>query len=215
MDSISVLIVDDHPIMREALANAIHAEPDLTVAGEAVNGDQALRRYQELRPNVVLMDLLMPLRDGVAATADILAFDPQARILVLTSVADDSRVLAALVAGALGYVTKDAERSQIIAGLRQVAAGQTFLPPSTASKLVRALQHGAPVAPTEHPPTALTLREQEVLTLAAAGWNDGQIADRLTVSTNTVRVHIHHIIEKLAVADRSQAVEWHRTQNLT
>ncbi len=128
--------------MRDALASALEGEPDLVVAGLASNGQQALHSYLALQPDVVIMDLMMPVRDGVSATADILAHDAAARILVLTSAVGDERVVQALAAGAQGYLLKDAERDQILEGVRRVARGELFLPPESAGKLVRALQQG-------------------------------------------------------------------------
>jgi DNA-binding NarL/FixJ family response regulator len=194
--------------MREALAAALHGEPDLVVAGLAANGLQALAGYKELRPDVVIMDLMMPLRDGVAATADILAYDAAARILVLTSAVGDERVVQALAAGAQGYLLKEAERGQILDAVRRVAAGELYLPPTAAGTLVRALQQGGgtAAAPAAAP---LSARQMDVLALAASGLSDGEIAGRLVLSESTVRVHLHHIIEKLGAADRAEAIAWY------
>lgn len=194
--------------MREALAAALQGESDLVVAGLAANGLQALTSYKELRPDVVIMDLMMPLRDGVAATADIVAADANARILVLTSAVGDERVVQALSAGAQGYLLKDAERDQILAGVRCVAAGGVYLPPESAGRLVRALQHGGHSI-VSTPAPQLSARQMDVLALAASGLSDSQIAGRLVLSESTVRVHLHHIIERLGVADRGQAIAWY------
>lgn len=205
---IRVLVVDDHPLMRDALASALQGEPDLVVAGLASNGQQALHSYLALQPDVVIMDLMMPVRDGVAATADILAHDAAARILVLTSAVGDDRVVQALAAGAQGYLLKDAERDQILEGVRRVAGGELFLPPESAGKLVRALQQGGnPAAVLSSP--LLSPRQLDVLSLAAGGLSDAQIAGRLILSESTVRVHFHHIIEKLGVIDRAAAITWY------
>lgn len=213
---INVLIVDDHPLMREALAAAFESEPDFVVCGTAANGQEALQRYMELRPQVVIMDLMMPVRDGISAIADILSFDPDARILVLTSAVGDERIIPALVAGAQGYLLKDAERPQILEGVRRIAAGEIFLPPEATSRLVRALQQetnapGKPASPGPGEPHRQTLsqRQLNVLALAAGGLSDEQIADRLVLSGSTVRVHLHHIIQKLGVADRAAAIAWY------
>jgi DNA-binding NarL/FixJ family response regulator len=195
--------------MREALAAALQGEPDLVVAGVAANGLQALDRYKELRPDVVIMDLLMPLRDGVAATADILAYDATARILVLTSAVGDERIVQALSAGAQGYLLKEAERDQILEGVRRVAAGELYLPAEAAGRLVRALQQGGSGRETTPSPPQLSARQMGVLALAAGGLSDGQIAGRLVLSESTVRVHLHHIIEKLGAADRAEAIAWY------
>ncbi len=208
---IRVLIVDDHPLMREALAAALHGEPDLQVAGMAANGVQALQHYQALQPDVVIMDLMMPVRDGVSATADILAYDAAARVLVLTSAVDDARVVQALSAGAQGYLLKEAEREQLLEGVRVVANGDFFLPSKSAGKLVHALQQGA-LGTAAQQPSLLSARQAEVLMLAAGGLSDAQIADRLVLSESTVRVHLHHVIEKLGVADRAEAVAWYMSR---
>jgi DNA-binding NarL/FixJ family response regulator len=214
MNPIRILIVDDHPMMREALRAAIQAEPDMQVAGEAATGDQAVQRFLLLRPDVVIMDLALPGRDGVQATADILAQAPDARILALTSLSEDHKVLEALRAGALGYLTKDAARDRILDGVRQVADGQPFLSAHEAARLVRALRAGPPAADTEQS-EPLTAREREVLALAADGLTNAQIAARLHVSEGTVRAHFHNITAKLDLPDRNQAVVWfwrHRSQ---
>jgi DNA-binding NarL/FixJ family response regulator len=205
--TIRVLVVDDHPLMRDALASALQGEPDLVVAGLASNGQQALQSYLALRPDVVIMDLMMPVRDGVSATADIMAHDAEARILVLTSAVGDERVVQALAAGAQGYLLKDAEREQILDGVRRVASGELFLPPESAGKLVRALQHSGGAAGSQV--SFLSPRQLDVLALAAGGLSDTQIAGRLVLSESTVRVHFHHIIEKLGVADRTAAIAWY------
>jgi DNA-binding NarL/FixJ family response regulator len=244
--SIRVLVVDDHPLMREALVAALEGEPDLLVAGAANNGVQALQSFRNLRPDVVIMDLMMPVRDGVAATRDILAEDPNARVLVLTSAVGDERLVQALTAGALGYLLKDAEREEILEGVRKVAQGELFLPAQAAGKLVRAIQQGGPGTASAgtvpagtvsagmmpgammsgammsgdmtHLPLAeegtplLSPRQLDVLALAAEGLSDAEIAARLVLSESTVRVHFHHIIEKLGAADRAAALAWYARQ---
>jgi len=213
---IDVLIVDDHPLMREALTAAFESEPGFVVGGTAANGQEALQRYMELRPRVVIMDLMMPVRDGISAIADILSFDPDARIMVLTSAIGDERIIPALVAGAQGYLLKDAERPQILEGVRRIAAGEIFLPPEATSRLVRALQQetnasdqAAWPGPGEPRRPTLSQRQLNVLALAAGGLSDEQIADRLVLSSSTVRVHLHHIIQKLGVSDRAAAIAWY------
>lgn len=214
---ISVLIVDDHPLMREALAAALEGEPDLYVCGIAGNGQQALHQYTELHPHVVIMDLMMPVRDGISAITDILRFDPGARILVLTSAGGDERIVQAMAAGALGYLLKDAERPQILAGIRRVAEGDIYLPAEATSKLVRALQRGAGdaggAAAAGTAADILSRRQYNVLALAASGLTDEQIAARLVLTASTVRVHLHHAIQKLGVADRAAAIAWYTQQH--
>ena len=196
--------------MRDALASALQGEPDLVVAGLASNGQQAFQSYLALQPDVVIMDLMMPVRDGVSATADILEHDADARILVLTSAVGDERIVQALAAGAQGFLLKDAERELILEGVRRVAGGELFLPPESAGKLVRALQQGGnSTAAGALPSPLLSPRQLDVLSLAAGGLSDAQIAGRLVLSESTVRVHFHHIIEKLGVTDRAGAIAWY------
>jgi DNA-binding NarL/FixJ family response regulator len=204
--------------MREALAAALEGEPDLVVAGAAANGIQAREAFRDLQPDVVIMDLMMPLRDGVSATGDIIDQDPNARVLVLTSAVGDERLVQALAAGALGYLLKDAERDEILDAVRRVARGELFLPAVAARKLVRAIQHGPSATPADsaahsfNPEAAtsqLSPRQLAVLTLAAGGLSDAEIAARLVLSESTVRVHFHHIIEKLGAADRAAALAWY------
>jgi DNA-binding NarL/FixJ family response regulator len=209
---IGVLIVDDHPLMREALTAALEGEPDLFVCGTAANGQEALQRYAVLRPRVVIMDLMMPVRDGISAITDILQLDPAARILVLTSAGGDDRIIQALMAGAQGYLLKEAERPQILEGVRRVASDEIYLPPEATSKLVRALQRSG--ADTAEPSTApgaaqLSPRQLNVLALTAGGLTDDQIAVRLVLTASTVRVHLHHIIQRLGVGDRAGAIAWY------
>lgn len=216
---ISVLIVDDHPLMREALAAALEGEPDLYACGAAINGQDALEHYVRLRPEVVIMDLMMPVRDGISAIGAILQFDPAARILVLTSAAGDDRIVHALAAGAHGYLLKDAERPQLLEGVRSVAAGDLYLPSAATNKLVRALQRNPhdpnhPAGSAAWASHELSQRQLDVLALAADGLADEQIAARLVLSSSTVRVHLHHIIQKLGVADRGAAIAWYVQHHL-
>ena len=212
MQPTSILIVDDHPLMREALAAAIDADPELTIAGEATNGRQAVERYAQLDPDVVIMDLAMPVMDGVAATAAICAQDPEAHILVLTSLTEESKVMQALSAGALGFLLKDASRAQILEGIHCVATGTPYMSPETTDKLMYAIQHGMPVKKEVIQGAEPSARELDVLGLVVSGLTDAQVAVRLGMSVATVRVHMHHIVEKLQIEDRSAAIAWYRRQ---
>ncbi|MEI8166784.1 MAG: response regulator transcription factor [Chloroflexales bacterium] len=207
MKLIRILVVDDHPMMREALCAALDAERDLSVIGEAANGQQAVQRALALRPDLVVMDLQLPLKDGVTAIAEIVAAAPSIRILAVTSATEDERVVAAVRAGAHGYLLKDAPREQFLRGVRQVAAGATFLPPEVAQMLARGLRQ-APPSHAAQMLERLTAREQEVLALLGEGCSNHAIAERLQVSESTVRVHAHNIQSKLGLLDRGHLVAY-------
>jgi DNA-binding NarL/FixJ family response regulator len=191
---LTVLIIDDHFVVRSGLIASLEVEADLQIVGEAKRGDEALGVYQRLRPGVVLMDLQLPGLSGVLATAALCTFDPHARILVYSTFAQDDEVQSALAAGALGYVQKSASRDELLAAVRQVAAGGQYLPADLAQRL-KNLRLCA----------AITSREREVLELIANGHANKQIASRFEISEDTVKRHVSHIIEKLGVNDRAQA----------
>jgi two-component system, NarL family, response regulator LiaR len=214
MNPIRVLIVDDHPLMREALRTAIEDEPDMIVAAEAGNGEEAVLLADSTHPDVIIMDLLMPGKDGLAAMVEIICREPKAQILVLTSSSDEEKVVAAVQAGAAGYLLKDASRVEILQGIRQVSQGNVYLPPSMASKLISGLRPNRkfPVAVTVDLEAAetrykeLTPRELEVLKLIGQGISNREIAECLFLSNGTVRTHVHHILEKLNIKNRNQAI---------
>lgn len=191
---LTVLIVDDHFVVRSGLTASLEIEDGITVIGEAKRGDEALPAYQRQRPDVVLMDLQLPGIGGVQATAAIHAHDPQARILVYSTFAHDDEVQAALDAGAAGYVQKSAPRDELITALRRVAAGENHLPPELAQRLTN-LRLQATITP----------REREILALIASGHINKQIAALFDISEDTVKRHVSHILEKLDVHDRAQA----------
>lgn len=191
---LTVLIVDDHFVVRSGLAASLEVEDDIKIIGEAKRGDEALAVYQRLRPGVVLMDLQLPGLSGVQATAALCAHDPHARILIYSTFAHDDEVQSALDAGALGYVQKSASRDELLAAVRKVAAGGISLPPELAQRL-KNLRLCA----------AITSREREVLELIAKGQANKQIASQFEISEDTVKRHVSHILEKLGVKDRAQA----------
>ncbi|MCD2186978.1 response regulator [Actinomycetospora soli] len=196
-----VLVVDDHAVVRQGLVALISTVADLDVVGEARDGDEAVERVEALRPDVVLMDLSMPGTDGAAATRRIRDLAPDVRILVLTSFADQRHVLAALDAGADGYLLKHAEPETILEGLRQVARGEAPLDGRAARVLLSAR--------SDPPRTVdLTDRESEVLLLVADGLGNKQIARRLAITERTVKNHLTHIYQRLGVTDRTQAALW-------
>jgi DNA-binding NarL/FixJ family response regulator len=199
---IRLLIADDHPVVRAGLAGMLSDEPGFEVVAEASDGDEAVRLAGATRPDVVLMDLRMPRVDGVAATARIAggeAGDPPPRVLILTTYESDDQILAAIEAGAAGYLLKAAPQAEIVAGIRSVAAGQSALSPQVAVRLVERMRR-------PQPGTVLTARELDVLRLVATGHSNKQIAVALRIGESTVKTHLLKVFEKLGVADRTRAV---------
>ena len=199
---IRVLIVDDHPIVREGLRGVLSREPGLAVVGEAADGIEAVEKARSLRPDVILLDMMMPRKDGLEAINEIMRQDQEARILVLTSFSHDDKVFPAIKAGALGYLLKDATPDEILAAIRDVAGGHASMAPVIAHKLMSELQRTSNQPPTEDP---LTERELEILKLVAQGLPNLEIAERLVVSERTVRTHVSNILSKLHLANRTQA----------
>ena len=215
---IRVLIADDQRVVRDGLSMLVSLIDDVDIVGLASNGAEAVRLAEEHRPDVILMDLRMPGVDGATATAQVRQRLPGSQVLVLTTYADEAAILAALRAGALGYLTKDASAEQIEAAVRAVHAGQTHLDPAVQARLVATVTGPAPEpAPgpaTDRagragpPPAGLTSREAEVLTLLAAGLSNAEIAQRLFLSNATVKTHINRIFAKTGARDRAQAVRF-------
>ncbi len=199
---IRILIADDHAIMREGLRALISTEPGMEVVGEAADGVEAVLQARSLRPDVILMDLGMPRKDGLAAIGDIKQENHGARILVLTSFLEDDKVFPALKAGALGYLLKDTSPQDLLQAIRQVYKGEVSLHPVIARKVIGELNRPATSPLTTEP---LTARELEVLTWVAKGLSNQEIADRLSISERTVRTHVSSILGKLHLASRMQA----------
>lgn len=203
---IRVLIADDHPILRAGIAGVLSDEPDIEIVGEASDGDAAISQAASIRPDVVLMDLRMPRTDGVAATAAITSAETS-RVLILTTYESDDRIVAAIEAGAAGYLLKAAPHEEIIAGIRAVAAGQSALSPQLAVRLVQRMRSPAVVGtPSARSGAALTDREREVLALVAKGFGNKQIAAELGIGAATVKTHLQRVFDKLQVTDRTRAV---------
>lgn len=202
MERIRVLIADDHPIIRDSLRTLIATEPDLELIGEAVNGDDAVKKAMALKPEVILMDLVMPVKDGLQAIEEIKQLQPEVSILVLTSFSDEDKVFPAIRAGALGYLLKDSSPPILLKAIHDVHRGEASLHPSIALQVIRELNR-----PSELPPvdTPLSEREVEVLKLIAQGMTNQEIATRLVRSEWTVRTHVRNILGKLHLANRTQA----------
>lgn len=205
MENIRILIVDDHPMMREALQSALADEPDMHVVGEASNGVEGVRLAADLKPDLIIMDLLMPNMDGLEAIAAICDVNPQAKIMVSTSLEDEEKILAAIQAGALGYFPKTAPRTYLLEAIRKVADGIPYLPAGIAQKLFKGIREmkNAPLQPQNE---SLTSRQREILALLGEGRSDSEIGRILHLEESTVRSHVHRILQRLGVENRSQAV---------
>ncbi len=201
MDKISVLIVDDHPVVRQGLHSFLQLQDDLEIVGEAADGLEAVEKVDELLPDVVLMDLVMPKVDGIAAIRRITALSPSTRVLVLTSFSDDDKVFSAIKAGALGYLMKDSSPADLAEAIRAVYRGEPSLDPEIAKKVMDQLSKGEEVIAEED----LTTREKEVLRLIARGNSNKEIAASLNISEKTVKNHVTNILQKLHLSDRTQA----------
>jgi two-component system, NarL family, response regulator LiaR len=200
-DPIRVLLVDDHAVVREGLRTFLELQEGMEVVGEAEDGEQALTEAERLRPDVILMDLVMPVLDGVGAMRELRQKLPSCRVIVLTSFAEDDRLLPAIQAGAAGYLLKDVQPKELARAVRAAHAGEALLDPSIAARLVEAIAQPA----GEEPRDELTPREREVLELIGRGLSNKRIALELGVSEKTVKTHVGHLLHKLGVADRTQA----------
>lgn len=203
---IRILIAEDQRIVREGLIALLEDESEIEIVGEAADGRQAIQMFAALRPDVVLMDLQMPVLDGPEATRRIRAQSPDAHILVLTTYATDEFIFKALRAGAQGYLLKDASADELLAAIRAVHQGQTQLAPSVAARLVAGVSTGNP--------DVLTPRELEVLTLLGKGWSNNEIAGALDIAPRTTKVHVQNILGKLGASNRTEAVSIAVRQNL-
>jgi two-component system, NarL family, response regulator LiaR len=195
---IRILLADDHAVVRQGLRMFLSLDPELDVIGEAVDGAQALKLAHELQPDVILMDLLMPVMDGIEAIGRVRKELPDTEVIALTSVLEDSSVIGAIRAGAIGYLLKDTESDELIRAIKAAAGGQVQLSPKAAARLMREVR--APDT-TE----ALTERETEVLRLIAQGKSNKEVAHILTIGEKTVKTHVSSILSKLNVSSRTQA----------
>ena len=200
-DAIRVLVVDDHAVVREGLRTFLSLQDGIEVVGEAADGREAVAAAERERPDVVVMDLVMPRLDGVQAMRELRARVPRARVIVLTSFLDDDRLLPAIRAGAAGYLLKNVEPAELARAVRAADAGEALIDPVVAARLVDALAD----ADDHRDEQPLTAREQEVLDLIARGYANKRIALELGIAEKTVKTHVGHVLAKLGVADRTQA----------
>jgi len=210
-DTVRVLLVDDQRVVREGLGTLLALLDGIEVVGTAADGEEALELAARLNPDVVLMDLRMPRCDGVEATRRLREHNPNVKVLMLTTYADDRSVIDALRAGARGYLTKDAGAEEIRHALQQVTSGQAAIDPAVQHHLLAAIAAVSPsprAEPEPELPDGLTQREAEVLTLIAEGLSNSEIAERLVVNETTVKSHINHLFAKTGVRDRAQAVTY-------
>jgi len=198
--SIRILIADDHAVVRQGLRMFLGRDPELEVVGEAADGAAAVRLARELQPDVVLMDLLMPVMDGLAATGEIRRALPDTEVLALTSVLERASVVGAVRAGAIGYLPKDTRAAELRRAIKAAAAGRVQLSPEASALLLREVRE-----PARPPAEALTGREAEVLRLLAEGRANKEIARALGVTEDTVKTHVRHLLAKLGVQSRTQA----------
>ena len=208
--SIRILIADDHPIVRQGLRALVETQPDMEVVGEAADGEEAVLKARALQPDVALMDLVMPRKGGIEAIEAIKRENPGVRVLVLTSFAQDDKVMPAIRAGAQGYLLKDSPPKELLQAIREVYRDESWLDPHVARRLLRELGP----RPKAYTLEQLTDRELEVLKLLAQGLSNQQIAGALVVSDRTVGKHVSNILDKLHLANRTQAVLYALRQGL-
>lgn len=207
-NEITIVVADDHRVVRAGLVALLAQQKGLRVVGEAGTGEEAIRQVQATRPRVVLMDLQMPGMGGIEATREIRARWPETEVLVLTTFHDDELIWGGIRAGARGYLLKDTPPDELFRAIQTVAEGRTLLPPEILSRLTHVIQQGGPAssgAPSEEPVEPLTERELETLRLMARGYSNKEIAQTLYISENTVKTHISSIFRKLEVTDRTEA----------
>lgn len=196
---IRILLVDDHEMVRIGVSAYLQSQPDMEVAGEAVNGEEAVRMALDLRPDVILMDMVMPVMNGAEATQAIIQKWPEAKIMIVTSFLDDDKVYPALKAGAVSYILKTSKASRIADSIRETMNGTPVLEPEVMTKMMKQMRH------KRVPHEELTEREMEILLLIASGRTNQEIADELYIALKTVKTHVSNLLSKLDVHDRTQA----------
>jgi DNA-binding NarL/FixJ family response regulator len=207
-EPIHIMLVDDQALFREGLRTLLSVQPDFKVVAEAANGEEAIRLAHEYRPEVILMDLRMPILDGVSATRRILASLPDCRVIVLTTFDDDEYVFDGLRAGAMGFLLKDTSSEKLFDAIRAAVRGEYFLMPSITARVMAEFSRLSNQAPhrSDMLPNSLSEREVEVLRLVATGLSNKEVADKLVIAEGTVKNHLTNILGKLGVQDRLQAV---------
>jgi DNA-binding NarL/FixJ family response regulator len=206
--TIRVLLVDDHAMVRRGMRDFLGLHADLDIVGEAADGAEAVRQVDRLRPDVVVMDLLMPVMDGIAATAAIKTAHPEVEVIALTSFIEEERVVEALGAGATGFLLKDAEADDLAAAIRAAMAGEVHLDPAVAGIVARRMRGGpdrGPADPRAAALAALTPRERDVLAAVADGLSNRAIGERLGITERTARTHVSNLLAKLGLSSRTQA----------
>ncbi len=212
MTKIRILVVDDESVVRDGVIAILSLQPDMEVVGDARNGIEALKAAHKTKPNVILLDMVMPEQDGLTTIPKLKEMLPESKILVLTSFAESDRVYQAVKSGALGYLLKDATRIQLLQAIRDVAKGQASIPPSIALKVIYEMDHPSQLLYTANP---LTPREHETLRLIARGLSNQEIATTLVVHERTVAKYVSSILEKLQLANRTQAALYAIREGLT
>jgi two-component system, NarL family, response regulator LiaR len=205
-DPITVMIVDDHEMVRRGASSYLEAQPDISIVAHACSGEEAIRLAQEFIPDVILMDLVMPGMDGVEATRRVKNISPRTQIVILTSFHQDEYIFPALQAGAISYLLKDVKASDLLDAIRRAARGEATLHPKIASRVIKTFRSLVPEEAT--PFTVLTEREMEVLKLIAKGNSNEKIAEQLVISVGTVKGHVSNILSKLHLIDRTQAAAY-------
>lgn len=203
INPITIMIVDDHEMVRRGACSYLEAQPDISVVAQAASGEEAVQLAQEFIPDVVLMDLVMAGMDGVEATRKVKSLSPRSQIIILTSFHQDEYIFPALQAGAISYLLKDVKATELVEAIRRAARGEATLHPRIAARVIKSFRS---LAPEEvNPYIALTEREMEVLKLIANGTSNDQIAEQLVISVGTVKGHVSNILSKLHLVDRTQA----------